>query len=125
MWFSALGLVEYELGAVTTTTDFVPLSVDIDGPTYISSQGTYQWDADVAGGDGSYTYDRQYRTNHTTPTCTYSTDWTSGGTSSSMQLFVLVPGYKFQVRLVVSSDIEQKNDAILVGLSQYRECPEK
>jgi hypothetical protein len=102
-----------------------PLLVDIDGPTYITSSGTYQWEADVSGGRGNYTYQWYHRTNHSTPTCTYQTSWTSGGTADSTSFYIQVPGYVQQIRLEVMSGLQESVDNQFIGLSRYRECPEK
>lgn len=121
--FSSIGLVEYEIGLMTTTTSYIPLQVEIDGPNYLTSSDTYEWEADVSGGDGNYTYEWYYRINHQEPTCIYQTPWTQVGTSQTYDDFVSVPGYKFQLRLEVSSDVEQKQDVLLVAMSAYDVCP--
>jgi hypothetical protein len=64
--FSAMGQIEWELGSLTTeTSEPLPqpepsLSVSIDGPTYIDTEGTYTWEAVVSGGTGGYTYTWTY-----------------------------------------------------------------
>jgi subtilisin family serine protease len=56
-----------------TTT---PPTVSISGPDYIYFARSYTWNASAAGGDGTYSYQWQYRSE-------LSSTWTNVGTNSS------------------------------------------
>lgn len=43
-------------GAIAASPPSPPITVYIDGPTYISDPGLYQYEAFASGGNGSYTY---------------------------------------------------------------------
>ena len=119
---------DFDVEATSASADLYhnppQLTVDIDGPTYVSQRGTYEWEADVSGGIGNYTYQWYYRTNHTEG-CTYITDYVSGGTSDSMEAYIQVPGYRQQIWLRVTSGDQIVGDTKYVELSRSMECPEK
>lgn len=118
--------LDIDYTATSVTLSHPPMYVDIDGPSLVSSSGTYQWSADVTGGAGGYSYEWSYRTDHYTDICTVQTEWQSAGTGSSMQLYVDVPGYTPQIRLeVTSSGGQWQFDSKHVALSRYLECPQE
>lgn len=83
------------------------LIVHIDGPSSISTAGTYTWSAPTSGGDGSYQYQwEQY---------SYNTDsWTSLGTGSSQSIYVDEQTGSFDIKVTVSSGGRIANDKLLV-----------
>ncbi|HSU16643.1 S8 family peptidase [Longimicrobium sp.] len=72
------------------------LSVSVDGPTELYDAGTYTWYAYPSGGDGTYTYQWQYRTET-------SSVWSNVGTASSYSRFVGAKAGSFYLRVTVSS----------------------
>jgi subtilisin family serine protease len=82
-------------GGTPPTTN--PVSVSINGPTYLYGSGTYTWTASASGGNGSYTYQWQYRPEG-------SGTWTNVGTnSSSYSRSVGLYAGSFYLRVTVSS----------------------
>jgi subtilisin family serine protease len=74
-----------------------PVSVYISGPTDLYAGGTYTWNAHASGGNGSYTYQWQYRGE-------FSSTWSNVGTgASSYSRFVGARAGSFYLRVVVTS----------------------
>ncbi|HEX7239349.1 MAG TPA: Ig-like domain-containing protein [Longimicrobiaceae bacterium] len=64
--------------SVTVNAPPPPLSVSVQGPQFIHTAGSYQWDATVSGGTGPYTYYWTLETAYTGPGTGQPTYWGSG-----------------------------------------------
>lgn len=127
-WYSPMSGIEHDLGTLGVACDSLatacaPIFVAIDGPNYITSSDDYEWEAMPSGGDSTYTYAWYYRINYQTPTCVYQTDWTLVSTSKTYARHVSLPGYDFQLDVVVSSGGQEKSAGMGVYLSSHRACP--
>jgi subtilisin family serine protease len=97
---SALGagspnLLLYTLGGGTTTPN-PTLSASITGPDYIYSAGSYTWYANASGGNGTYSYQWQYRASS-------AGTWTNVGTGSSSYTRSFTRSASPQLRVIVTS----------------------
>jgi len=72
------------------------LSAYVSGPDWVYGGGTYSWQANVSGGDGTYTYQWQYRPES-------GSTWSNVGTSSTYSRFVGNYHPSFYLRVVVTS----------------------
>ncbi|HEV2146831.1 MAG TPA: S8 family serine peptidase [Longimicrobiaceae bacterium] len=86
-----------------------PVSADITGPTSITSTGTYTWQANASGGNGSYTYNWEYRVQNGT--------WSAVGTGSSYSRSVATSDAAFELRVTVTSAGQTASDTHLVSVS--------
>jgi subtilisin family serine protease len=71
-------------------------SASISGPDYIWAAGTYSWQANATGGNGTYTYQWQYRAET-------SGTWSNVGTSATYSRFVGNYAPAFYLRVTVTS----------------------
>ena len=127
-YYSPISGVEHDLGTLYVTcdslaTDCHPIFVSISGPDYISTSGTYQWQATASGGDGTYTYQWYYRVDYQTPTCLYRTNWTLFGTGQTAQHYISVPGYDFDIQVTVTSGGHQQSQVLKAAVASHRSCP--
>lgn len=103
------------------------LSVSITGPDSLSTSGTYEWTAEPAGGDGSYTHEWYRKTDHwyprQSPTCHYDTDYQLVGTSQSYSSFVSGTAFDFSLAVFVTSGTDTKSRSKHVLVTGERECP--
>ena len=84
--------------ADTHLVDVVGISsptANITGPSSITSAGTYAWQANAAGGDGTYTYGWEYRVQGGT--------WSYAGSGSSYSRSVATTDPDFELRVTVTS----------------------
>jgi subtilisin family serine protease/P2-related tail formation protein len=91
------------LGTTVATTQYVdvvaattpPVAANITGPSSISSSGTYAWDANASGGDGTYAYTWEHRVQ--------GGAWTVVGGGSSYSRSVSTTDPDFELRVTVTS----------------------
>ena len=72
-----------------------PVGASITGPTSISSAGTYTWQANASGGDGTYAYSWEYRVQ--------GGAWSAVGSGSSYSRTVALSDPDFELRVTVTS----------------------
>jgi aqualysin 1 len=101
-------------GLTGSDTHMVSVSVtaptaNITGPTSITTAGTYTWQANAAGGNGSYTYNWQYRVQGTST-------WTTVGSGSSYSRSVATSDPAFELRVTVTSAGLTGSDTHLVSV---------
>jgi subtilisin family serine protease len=72
------------------------VGANITGPTSITAGGTYTWQANATGGNGTYTYSWQYRVQG-------SSTWTTVGTAASYARTVAVTDADFELQVTVTS----------------------
>jgi subtilisin family serine protease len=97
-----------------TTT---PPAVSISGPDEIYFAGSYTWEANATGGDGTYSYQWQYRSVN-------SSTWTNVGTNSSSYTR-MVGNYatSFYLRVTVTSGGSSATSAsFFVYKEPYQSC---
>ncbi|MEW5926603.1 MAG: S8 family peptidase [Gemmatimonadota bacterium] len=85
-----------------------PVAVTITGPASITSAGTYTWQANASGGNGSYTYAWEYRVQGGT--------WSAAGTGSSYSRSVAMTDPSFELRVAVTSNGQTASDTHLVSV---------
>jgi serine protease len=85
------------LNASDTHSVAVAPGTNITGTSNITTAGTYTWQANASGGNGTYTYSWQYRVQGTTT-------WTSVGTASSYSRAVALSDPAFELRVTVTSN---------------------
>src|SRR5699024_5564882 len=83
----------HRVDAERAITNNIPLSVLINGPSYIGSSGNYSWKAMPQGGDAGYNYQWEYRSqggswNQVSTAKTYSTYIGTGAPDFSLQVTV-------------------------------------
>jgi subtilisin family serine protease len=90
-------LLLYTGGGSTPPGGGTPPSVYITGPDYLWSASTYSWQANASGGDGTYSYQWQYRAET-------SSTWTNvGSNSATYSRFVGNYAPSFYLRVIVTS----------------------
>lgn len=95
-----------------------PLGINILGPTTISQDGSYVWEANANGGVGDYTY-KWYQRDR----CELY--WSEVGTGSSYSTFVLARGYDFTLRVDVWSGDQNTSTSLHVDRNDDGlECPQ-
>jgi len=87
-----------------------PPAASITGTTSITAAGTYTWQANASGGNGTYTYSWEYRVQGTTT-------WTAVGTASSYSRAVALGNPAFELRATVTSNGLTGSDTHLVAVS--------
>lgn len=85
------------------------LTVNITGPTSITAAGTYTWQANASGGNGSYSYAWEYRVQGGT--------WSAVGTGSSYSSSVATTDPSFELRVAVTSAGHTVSNTHLVSVS--------
>jgi hypothetical protein len=127
---SPITAVEGDLGPLNMTCDLFPapchppMFFGLAGPNYIPQTGQYQWSAqNLQGGDGTYQLTWYRRINHQEALCDFQTGWQQVGTGPTLDQFVFVPDYKFEVRLDVSSGGQTGSKTLLVSPASSPECP--
>ncbi|HEX6371931.1 MAG TPA: S8 family serine peptidase [Longimicrobium sp.] len=71
-------------------------TASITGPSYVISTGTRTWQANAAGGNGTYTYQWQYRMSG-------ASTWTNVGTASSYSRNIGSAHPSFELQVIVTS----------------------
>ncbi len=97
-------------GIVRAVTAPPPPSVYISGPSSITAAGTYTWTANPSGGNGTYTYQWQYRVQG-------STTWTSLGTASTHSRTIAAGNVDFELQVTVTSGGATASDTHLVDVA--------
>lgn len=105
------------------------LSVEITGPTSISSSGENVWAANASEGSGGYTYEWYRKVDYWWPrgsaTCHYETLWELVGTGQSYSSFVSTGDYDFRLKVIVHSAGESAAHSIWVIVGDGSQiCPE-
>lgn len=86
-----------------------PVKANITGTASIITAGTYTWQANASGGNGTYTYNWQYRTQG-------STTWTTVGTGASYSRTVGASDPGFELQVTVTSGGVSTSDTHLVNV---------
>jgi subtilisin family serine protease len=102
--------VYFGYGLVRALRSATPPAVIITGPMSITSAGTYTWQANASGGNGTYTYAWEYRVQG-------SSTWTAVGTGSSYSRAVATTDAPFELRVTVASAGLTGSDTHLVGVT--------
>jgi hypothetical protein len=87
--------VYFGYGLVRVVRPITAPTANITGVSSISTAGTYTWQANAAGGNGTYTYNWEYRVG--------TGAWTSVGTGSSYSRTVSMSDASFELRVTVTS----------------------
>ena len=74
---------------------YPPPAANITGPSSVTAAGSYTWQANASGGDGTYAYSWEYRVQNGT--------WTAAGTGSSYSRTVAMTDPSFELRVTVTS----------------------
>jgi aqualysin 1 len=74
---------------------YPPVGANITGPGSISAAGTYTWQANASGGNGTYTYGWEYRVQ--------GGAWSAAGSGSSYSRTVALSDPDFELRVTVTS----------------------
>jgi subtilisin len=121
-WDEYFGFGRIDVGAAVGVP---PPSVQISGPTLITSSDTYTWTASASGGLGGYSYQWYRRTHVDWPTCLYQTAWEPVGDGTSSYSAVVRPWhYDFQLLVDVQSGPETGSGQIKVYVGDGSQiCP--
>ncbi|MGH7459228.1 MAG: hypothetical protein ACREKN_09160 [Longimicrobiaceae bacterium] len=95
--FSPIGGVEEDFGTSLNVVGNPPVSVYIEGEGYITTAGSYQYEAMPAGGDGSYTYQWEIRYPD------IGVGWDNLGTSKTQDLNIDEEEGDIELRVTVTS----------------------
>jgi subtilisin family serine protease len=91
-------------------TSIPALGANITGTSSITSAGTYTWQANASGGNGTYAYTWEYRLQG-------STTWAIVGSGSSYSRGVTSPQGAFELRVTVTSAGSSASDTHLVSVN--------
>ena len=83
---------------------------NITGTSSITTAGTYTWQANASGGNGTYTYSWEYRVQG-------ATTWAAVGTASSYSRAVAAGNPHFELRVTVTSNGASVSDTHLVSVN--------
>jgi aqualysin 1 len=111
-------LLLYTGGGTTTPPGSTPVAVNITGTEdiYATSSRSYTWTANPSGGDGTYTYQWQYR-------LATSSTWTNVGTNSSTYSRVVsTTARPFYLRVTVTSGGAAASDDHYVYVQTAPDC---
>src|ERR1041384_2217092 len=86
-----------------------PVGANITGNTSITTAGTYTWLANASGGNGTYTYNWEYRVG--------TAAWTSVGTGSSDSRALSAGNPGFGLRVTVTPNGSSASDTHLVSVN--------
>lgn len=90
------------------------LNVTMEGPTYISTAGSYDWNAAASGGSGSYTYKWQYSED--------GINWQQVSTSQTYSRYIGEGEYEFYLRVTATSDGYTDSDQTTVLVRSGSGC---
>jgi subtilisin family serine protease len=107
---TSLGVTVADTHLVDVAGGVSPPTAGITGPSSISTAGTYAWQANAAGGDGSYAYVWEHRVQGGT--------WSVVGSGSSYSRAVSTSDADFELRVTVTSAGLSGSDTHLVDVVQ-------
>lgn len=104
-----------KLNAYRVVSNSLALSVNITGPTFIDTPGTYTWTAHPGGGNGTYSYQWQESFNN-------GVSWSNVGGNSATYSETENSNGSFKLRVKVTSGSENVTSAALTVTVQVSGC---